>query len=127
MSGTMPQKERIITAHRMARDGGCKDTEAVRKVEAVLYIMAEKFLEAVELDECMEAIKMTRLGQMLYDNGRQEGKQEGERLGRQEGEACTLLENIVNLQKNMQLSLEAALEALGKTMEDYNKTKSLSK
>ena len=135
MSGPMPQKERIITAHRLARGGGCKDTEAVRKVEAVLYIMAEKFLEAVELDECMEAIKMTRLGQMLYDNGRQEGRQEGERLGRQEGErlgrqegeANNLLDNIINLQKNMQLSLEAALQALGKTMEDYNKAKSLSK
>lgn len=131
MSGTMPQKERIITAHRMARDSGCKDTEAVRKVEAVLYIMAEKFLEAVELDECMEAIKMTRLGQMLYDNGRQEGeilgRQEGEILGRQEGEASNFLDNIINLQKNMQLSLEAALQALGKTMEDYNKAKSLTK
>lgn len=74
---------------------------------------------------------MTRLGQMLYDNGRQEGeilgRQEGEILGRQEGEASNFLDNIINLQKNMQLSLEAALQALGKTMEDYNKAKSLTK
>ena len=115
MSGEISQIERLFAARKYALDGGCEDKEAIQTVEAVLYIMADKFLEAVEMEQYKEVLRMTRIGQMLYDDGRQEG------------EAYNLLDNIINLQKNMHLSLEAALQALGKTMEDYNKAKSLSK
>ena len=40
---------------------------------------------------------------------------------RAEVEARNLLDNITNLQQNLHLSLEEALKALGKTMDDYNR------
>lgn len=39
------------------------------KVEAVVYIMADKFLDSKEMEQLKEEIKMTRLGRMLYDDG----------------------------------------------------------
>ena len=38
--------------------------------------MAEKFLENIEMDEIRELMKMTRLGQMLRAEGREEGREE---------------------------------------------------
>ena len=34
----------------------------IRKVEAVIYIMADKFLDSVEMEQLKKEIKMTRLG-----------------------------------------------------------------
>lgn len=48
--------------------------EELDKVETVLYVMADKFLESAEMDELMEVIGMTRLGQKLVDKGIQKGK-----------------------------------------------------
>ena len=55
----------------------------VQKIEAVIYAMAEKFLEKMDLEEVMEEISMTRLGEMLvnkgkgYDIGHSRGVEEG--------------------------------------------------
>ena len=46
----------------------------VEKIESVVYAMAEKFLENVEMDEIREMMRMTRLGQMLREEGREEGR-----------------------------------------------------
>jgi len=70
MSGTMSQKERISTAYDITRQATIKDAEVIRKVEAVIYIMADKFLDSVEMEQLKEEIKMTRLGKMLYDDGK---------------------------------------------------------
>lgn len=45
--------------------------------------------------------------------------------GAAHGEAISLLHSIENLQKNLKLSLEDALHAIGKTMEDYEKAQQL--
>ncbi|MBQ4559930.1 MAG: hypothetical protein IJA54_06415 [Tyzzerella sp.] len=74
MSGTMSQKERISTAYDITRQATIKDVEVIRKVEAVIYIMADKFLDSVEMEQLKEEIKMTRLGKMLYDDGKIEGQ-----------------------------------------------------
>ena len=50
-----------------------EDAEIIRKVEAVIYIMADKFLDSKEMEQLKEEIKMTRLGKMLYDDGAQNG------------------------------------------------------
>ena len=70
MSGTMSQKERISTAYDITRHATIKDAEVIRKVEAVIYIMADKFLDSVEMEQLKEEIKMTKLGKMLYDDGK---------------------------------------------------------
>ena len=85
MNGKMSQKERITAAYGITGKTTGVDAEVLRKVEAVVYIMAEKFLETAEMEQLRREIAMTKLGQMIYDDGRQEGRQEGRLEGRQEG------------------------------------------
>ena len=54
------------------------------KTMAMLYTLADKFLSAGELDEIKEVLAMTRLGQMLYDDGVKKGREQGRELGREE-------------------------------------------
>ncbi len=49
----------------------------MEKVETVLYVMADKFLDSGEMDELMEVIGMTRLGQKLINRGKEKGRAEG--------------------------------------------------
>ena len=73
MNGKMSQKERITAAYGITGKTTGVDAEVLRKVEAVVYIMAEKFLETAEMEQLRREIAMTKLGQMIYDDGRQEG------------------------------------------------------
>lgn len=77
MSGEMTQKERVLAAYDITRKAAGVDAEVIRKVEAVVYIMAEKFLDSAEMEQLKEEIKMTRLGKMLYDDGRADGAERG--------------------------------------------------
>lgn len=54
----------------------CK-TITSEKVTAMIYTLADKFLTGTELEEIKEAIRMTRLGEMLMEDGRKEGRKEG--------------------------------------------------
>lgn len=67
----MSQKERVSAAYDITRKATEVDAEIIRKVEAVIYIMADKFLDSKEMEQLKEEIKMTRLGKMLYDDGAQ--------------------------------------------------------
>ena len=66
-------------------------TEVIQKVEAVIYIMADKFLDSAEMKQLKEEIKLTRLGQMLYEDGKEDGviigEERGEKRGEKRGEA----------------------------------------
>ncbi|MEE1314552.1 MAG: hypothetical protein UHS49_02140 [Faecalimonas sp.] len=83
MGGKLSQKERIQQAFALLREitehpeETEMDTEEIGKVEAVIYTMAEKFLETVDLDEVMEGLSMTRIGRRLVESGRMEGRIEG--------------------------------------------------
>lgn len=77
MSGEMEQKERIQKAYQITQDASTVNEEELRKIEAVLYAMAEKFLESMDLEEIMEGVRMTRLGKMLVEAGYKEGIEEG--------------------------------------------------
>ena len=57
----------------------------VQKIEAVIYAMAEKFLEKMDLEEVMEEISMTRLGEMLVNKGYGEGYGKGYDIGHSRG------------------------------------------
>ena len=48
-------------------------TDTSEKVTAMLYAMADKFLTGAELEEIKEVVRMTRLGEMLMEDGRKEG------------------------------------------------------
>ena len=47
------------------------------KTMAMLYTLADKFLEGKDLEEVKEAVAMTRIGQMIFDDGVVRGKEEG--------------------------------------------------
>ena len=68
----------------------------------------------------MLELALTTFDRELYEQGLRE---EGEARG----EGKSLLESVNNLQKNLKLSLEDTLNALGKTMTDYEKAKELLK
>ena len=69
MSSEQDRKDTIKTAILLAK----QDTKTV----AILYTMADKFLQESDLEEIKEVVAMTRLGQMLYDDGLKAGKSEG--------------------------------------------------
>jgi len=79
MGGEMEQKDRVLESLdilRRARDG-FDDQDCIDKLEAVIYTMAEKFLENLDMEEVRKGVAMTRLGQMLIEEGREEGRAEG--------------------------------------------------
>lgn len=74
MGGKMSQKERVKKAFEFTRIAERDiSNEDITKIEAVIYAMAEKFLEETDIKEIREAITMTRIGQMLREDGRAEG------------------------------------------------------
>lgn len=77
MGGKKTQKERIQDAYAITMNAADIDPEEVRKVEAVIYAMADKFLETMDLEEIMEEMAMTRLGRMLVKEGIEEGIEKG--------------------------------------------------
>ena len=62
----------------------------------MLYTLADKFLDKAELDEIKEVMRMTRLGQMLMD----------------EGMELKETDSIKKLMKNMNLTIDQAMNAL---------------
>ena len=71
----MPQKDRFKAACRIMTGAVSEEPEVLGKVEAVIYAMAEKFLEGADMKEVEEAMRMTRLGRMLVEDGREQGIQ----------------------------------------------------
>ena len=75
----------------------------------MLYTLADKFLDKAELDEIKEVIRMTRLGQMLMD----------------EGMELKETDSIKKLMKNMNWTIVQAMNALDvpeDKREKYRKT-----
>ena len=74
ISSEQDRKDTIKIAILLAK----QDTRVTaEKTVAILYTMADKFLRGSDLEELKEVVAMTRLGQMLYDDGLKAGKSEG--------------------------------------------------
>ena len=104
MSGKLSRKEKIKKAILFAKQG---DTVTAEKTIAILYTLADKFLKGKELQEVREVVSMTRIGQMIYDDGVEKGREEG----RQEG-----LDRMVIL--TARLLKEKRLDDLQRVTED---------
>ena len=50
-------------------------------MEAILYTFAVKFLDDDELKSIKEAVAMTKLVQMIWDDAIEKGREEGEKIG----------------------------------------------
>ena len=78
MGGNMEIKERLKAAYQITEDAESVSEEELRKIEAVIYAMADKFLESIDMEEFKEGMRMTKLGQMLVEDGLKQGRKEGE-------------------------------------------------
>lgn len=74
MTSQMSRKDVIKEAIQIVKQ---EKQLTAEKTMAMLYTLADKFLNAVELEEVKEALAMTRLGQMLYDDGVKKGLEQG--------------------------------------------------
>ena len=114
MSGKMSRKDMFKEAIRLAKPNIELSAE---KATAMLYTLADKFLDRAELDEIKEVMRMTRLGQMLMDEGMEQGIEKGIELNQ--------TDSIKKLMKNMNLTIDQAMNALevpADKREKYRKT-----
>ena len=78
MGGTMRSKDRIKQALGILNESVIKvEEEELKKMQAVLYALADKLLDEMELQDIKEVIAMTRLGQMLMEDGMEKGMEKG--------------------------------------------------
>ena len=73
MGGKLTKEKKIVRALKISRDCPADKEE---NIQSMLYTFALKFLDSDQLEEVKEVLKMTKLGEMLKDEGRQEGRQE---------------------------------------------------
>ena len=82
MGGRFRQKERILRCIEVLKNAETIfPKNDIRKMEAILYTFAVKFLDDDELKSIKEAIAMTKLGQMIWNDALEKGREEGEKIG----------------------------------------------
>lgn len=87
MGGRSEQKERILRCIEVLKNAETTFPQNdIRKMEAILYTFAVKFLDENELKSIKEAVAMTKLGQMIWDDAIEKGREEGEKIGQKRGE-----------------------------------------
>lgn len=74
MSGKLTKLDRIIKSIRIVKK---IDNEYRYDVESMLYAFADKFLDGKDLEKVKEEISMTKIGEMLVQDGIEKGKVEG--------------------------------------------------
>ena len=85
MGGSSSQKDRILQGIQLLKSvEGSFAPEEIQKMEAILYAFAVKFLKNKDLEAIKEAIAMTKLGQMIWDDAIEKGREEWTRIGRQQ-------------------------------------------
>ena len=93
MSGNMSRKEMFKKAINLTKTSHEPRDE---KTRAMLYALADKFLDKAELDEIREVMRMTRLGQMLMEDGME----------------IKEIESIKKLMKNTDWTIEQTMDML---------------
>lgn len=97
MDGTSRVAERIrkgILVLKRAEDTFVKTD--IRKMEAVLYVFAAKFLDTDEFELIKEELAMTKLGQMMWDDALEKGRAAGEQQASDRYSRLILLLNDKN-------------------------------
>ncbi|WP_307992747.1 hypothetical protein [uncultured Clostridium sp.] len=74
MSGKLSKLDKIIKSIRLVKK---IDNQYRYDVESMLYAFADKFLDGKDLEKVKEEISMTKLGEMLVEDGIKKGKIEG--------------------------------------------------
>ena len=74
MGGEIPLKDRVLRSIKITRASENVAKEDIDRIETVIYAMADKFLEKIEMEEIWEMMKMTTLGEIIMREGRNEGE-----------------------------------------------------
>lgn len=122
MSGEMSQKERIKAAFAITSHAVTVTESDIREIEAMVYTMANKFLDGEDLEKIKEEIKMTRLGAMLYNDGINDGIERGiERGERQKLQELvkTVYQKGFSVDKIAELFNES-VELISELIKDFN-------
>lgn len=78
MSGNISVKNRILSGLKLIQDGQSQFTNnEIQKMQDVLYAFANKLLNTAEMNEIREVIAMTKLGQMILEDGIERGLEKG--------------------------------------------------
>lgn len=123
MTGSLKIKERIIKSLEILQESdGCVSQLEMEKMQAVLYTFADKFLDKDDLSKVKEVITMTKLGQMLVNDGIEQGIGQGLEQGLERGICAMVLDNLEDgvcdericekLQKHFSLTRKEAEEKL---------------
>lgn len=76
---------------------GCeRPPDTMGRMEAIIYILAGKFLSRDELETLKEEMSMTILGQMIWDDAIKEGKEKGREEGEERYSRLILILNREN-------------------------------
>ena len=115
MGSGQGRKDTIKTAILLAK----QDTRVTaEKTVAILYTLADKFLQGNDLEEIKEVVAMTRLGQMIYDDGLKAGEEKGRK--EENARMTTLMKTLLasNRMADLQLALDDP-EYREKLMNEY--------
>lgn len=74
MNSKLTKLDKIIKSIRIVKK---IDNDYRYDIESMLYAFADKFLDGKDLEKVKEEISMTKLGEMLVEDGRKQGIQEG--------------------------------------------------
>lgn len=108
MSGKLEIVDRIIKSLHILREASSSVTEIeLEKMQAVLYALADKFLQEQELNRVKEMIAMTKLGEMLLKDGMERGLADGKAEGKAEGESKIVAIIRKKRQKNLNVQMIA--------------------
>ena len=75
MNGNSSIKDRINKAYQIIRKTTEVKKDDIGKLEAMLYAMADKFLDVVDLERLKEEMTMTKLGKMIWEDGIEAGRE----------------------------------------------------
>lgn len=113
MGSRKTKSQRIFDAIHLVKDDKTEDSS---RVMAVLYAFAEKFMKNdADFEKVKEVMRMTRLGQMLFDEGLEQGRElgleQGRELGLEQGRELGLEQGReLGLEQGRELGLELGLK-----------------
>lgn len=99
MSSGKSRKDVILESLKLSKT---EKSITAEKTMAMLYTLADKFLEGKDLETVKEVVAMTRIGQMIFDDGVVRGREEG----REEG----MIGGTIKTCKKFKLSREDAIK-----------------
>lgn len=103
LGGNLTMQARIMEGFQiLSRPYSGIEQEKLQCLQAVLYVLAAKFLGEDELDEVKEVFGMTYLCQLVYDDGFQAGCEHGREEGREQERERSIFTLILdNLESKM--------------------------